>query len=61
MLTLTLYGSCILAAILIKNIGTVFEFVGAFGISFTSFGLPGLMYLIMLRKPKAKTEIENDK
>ena len=60
-LTLSLYVSCIFAAILVKDIGAVFEFVGAFGISFTSFALPGLMYLVMVRKPSARKGLETDK
>lgn len=60
-LTLTLYISCILGAIFITDIGTVFEFVGAFGLSITSFTMPGLMYLLILRNEKAFVEIESEK
>ena len=60
-LTLGLYISCVLASIFITNIGAVFEFVGAFGLSITSFTLPGVMYLLMLRNPKAFLEIESAK
>ena len=44
-LTLVLYAGCILGAIFVDNIATVFEFVGAFGLSLSSFTLPGVMYL----------------
>ena len=50
-LTLILYIGCVLGAIFIRNIGTVFEFVGAFGLSITSFTMPGLMYLLILKNP----------
>ena len=56
-----LYVSCILASIFIGDIAVVFEFVGAFGMSTTSFTLPGLMYLLVLRNPKAKLAIETPK
>ena len=60
-LTLSLYVGCILASILIDDIAAVFEFVGAFGLSLTSFTLPGAMYLLILRNPDANHEIETDK
>lgn len=61
-LTMSLYVGCILASIFIDDIAAVFEFVGAFGLSLTSFTLPGIMYLLMLRNPNAKhQEIETDK
>lgn len=61
-LTMSLYVGCILASIFIDDIAAVFEFVGAFGMSLTSFTLPGIMYLLMLRNPNAKhQEIETDK
>ena len=60
-LTLILYISCVLGAVFINNIATVFEFVGAFGLSITSFTMPGLMYLLIIRNPKAFIEIESDR
>jgi len=36
-LTLFIYASLIVGSCVISDIGTVFEFVGAFGISFMSF------------------------
>ena len=57
-LTLSLYIGCILASIFIDDIAAVFEFVGAFGLSLTSFTLPGVMYLLMLRNPHANLDIE---
>ena len=57
-LTLSLYIGCILASIFIDDIAAVFEFVGAFGLSLTSFTLPGVMYLLMLRNPNANHDIE---
>ena len=59
-LTLCLYIGCILGSIFVDNIATVFEFVGAFGLSLTSFTLPGIMYLMILKNPKALHEIESD-
>ena len=60
-LTLILYGGCILGAIFVDDIGVIFEFVGAFGLTITSFMLPSVMYLIMLRNEKAFLEIESDR
>lgn len=61
-LTMSLYIGCILASIFIDDIAAVFEFVGAFGLSLTSFTLPGTMYLLMLRQPTAKHQmVETDR
>jgi len=57
-LTLILYAGCIVGSILVDNITVVFEFVGAFGLSFSSFTLPGVMYLLVIRNPRAFNEIE---
>ena len=57
-MTLLLYSVCILGSVFIDNIGTVFEFVGAFGLSLTSFTLPSIMYLLILKNPRALLEIE---
>ena len=58
-LTLFLYIGTVLGAIFIDNIAVVFEFVGAFGLSLTSFTMPGIMYLLMIRNPKAHLGIES--
>ena len=60
-LTMILYIGCVLGSIFVDNIATVFEFVGAFGLSLTSFTLPGVMYLLVIRNPKANNEIETPK
>ena len=60
-LTLFLYGSCVVGAVFIDNLGIVFEFVGAFGLSITSFTMPGLMYLIILKNPRAILEVESER
>ena len=44
-LSLALYIVCILGAIFVEDVAIVFDFVGAFALSITSFGLPGLIYL----------------
>jgi len=60
-LTLSLYTCIILASIFIDDIAAVFDFVGAFGLSLTSFTLPGVMYILMLRNPNANHELETYK
>ena len=60
-LTIALYIVCVAGAIAFDDVGTIFEFVGAFGLSLNSFLMPGLMYLIMIRNPSALLEIETDK
>lgn len=57
-LTLILYAGCIAGAIFVDDISVVFEFVGAFGLSLTSFTLPAVMYLLVIRNPRAFNEIE---
>ena len=57
-LTLILYIGCILASIFISDITIVFDYVGAFGGSLLCFTLPGVMYLLILRNPHAKHELE---
>ena len=57
-LTVALYVICTLASIFISNIAFVFDFVGAFGLSLTSFTLPGVMYLIVIKNPQAKEGVE---
>ena len=59
-LTLLLYISTVLGAIFVDNIAVVFEFVGAFGLSLTSFTMPGIMYLLMIRNPKAHLGVETE-
>ena len=55
-LTLVLYAVCVIAAIFVDDLGLVFELVGAFAV--TGFILPSLMYLIMIRNPRAFNELE---
>ena len=57
-LVLILYASCVVGAIFVKDLATVFDFVGAFGLSLTSFTLPGSMYLLMLKNERARTSFE---
>ena len=57
---MALYVTCVLGAIFVEDLGTIFEFVGAFGLSLNSFLMPGLMYLVMIRNPKALLEMESD-
>ena len=60
-LTLTLYIGTILASIFVDDVAAVFDYVGAFGCSLTSFTVPGVMYLLMIRKADANKNIETDK
>ena len=60
-ITLVLYVGCVTAAVFFTDIGTIFEYVGAFGLSITSFLLPGAIYLKMLRHPKALLEVESSR
>lgn len=46
-LTMLLYIICVLGAIFVEDIAIVFDFVGAFGLSSTSFTLPGVLYLLL--------------
>ena len=61
LLTFLLFAGCIVGAIFIDNIAAVFDFVGAFGLSIMSFTMPGIMYLLILKNPKAFIEIESDR
>ena len=58
-LTLLLYAACVSGAIFVKDLAIVFDFVGAFGLSLTSFTLPGSMYLLMSRNERANHSIES--
>lgn len=59
-LTLALYFVCIIGAIFIQDIAIVFNFVGAFGLSLTSFALPGVIYLkLMSDDENARVEEES--
>ena len=58
-LTLILYGGCIAGAIFVNDVGVIFEFVGAFGLTITSFTLPSIMYLLILRNDRAHLNIES--
>ena len=46
-LTLLLYIACMCGAIFIDDIAIVFDFVGAFGLSLSSFTIPGVLYLYL--------------
>lgn len=58
-LTLLLYAGCILTSVFIDDVSLVFDFVGSFGLSLISFMLPGILYLLILRNPKANHRIES--
>ena len=58
-LTLVLYVGCILTSVFIDDVSLVFDFVGSFGLSLISFMLPGILYLLILRNPKANHQIES--
>ena len=60
-LTMFLFTTCTVGAAFIDDIGIIFEFVGAFGLTITSFTLPAVMYLIMIKNPKAFLEVESDR
>jgi len=60
-ISVALYVSCVLASVFVSDLGAVFEFVGAFGLSMTSFTLPGLMYLLVINNPQSKQGVETDK
>ena len=57
-LTIFIYVVCVIPSIFFDDLSVVFDLVGAFGLSITSFMLPGVMYLLILRNPKANTQIE---
>ena len=48
--TLTLYGMCILVAILVDDISKVFDFIGAIATSAISFVFPGWFYLSAVKQ-----------
>ena len=50
MLTLVLYMGSVVGAVLSKDIGIIFEYIGAFGFSCFSFVFPGLFYILLIRK-----------
>lgn len=58
-LTMLLYVICVLGAIFVEDIAIVFDFVGAFGLSSTSFTLPGVLYLLLLRNERAFHAVES--
>ena len=57
-LSLLLYLGTLVTAIFITDLGLVFDIAGGFGACMLSFGLPGVLYLIMVRDPKAKVGVE---
>jgi len=58
-ITLAYFGSIVACACLIDDLGKIFELVGAFGLSTTSFIMPGLMYLLLLRNPNSNHNVES--
>ena len=60
-LTLALYIVCILGALFVNDLAAIFNFIGAFGLALTSFGLPGIFYLKLLNNEKAFVELETEK
>ena len=60
-LTIGLYLACTTASIIVSDIAVVFEFAGAFGLSLTSFTMPGMMYLIVIKNPQVKAGVESEK
>ena len=60
-LTLVLYAACVTVSLFVEDISVVFDFVGSFGLSVISFLLPGVLYLLILRKADAKHQIESKK
>ena len=60
-LTLLLYFVVLMAAILTNDIAVVFEIVGGFGCCITGYGLPGLLYLNMIRNPEANHAVETSR
>ena len=56
--TLCMYACCVLTSVFIDDVSLVFDFVGSFGLSIVSFMLPGILYLLILRNPKANHQIE---
>jgi hypothetical protein len=47
LLTMLLYGVIVTMAIFVDDLSTIFDLIGAFGFSFTSFILPAVFYLRM--------------
>ena len=46
-ITLLLYIVIVVLALVIDDLSTIFDLIGAFGFSFSAFILPALIYLIM--------------
>lgn len=56
-LTLGIFGATVLCAIVIPSVQVVFGFISAISVSAISFWLPGLFYILALRKyPKPAFE-----
>ena len=58
--TIILYVVCIFGAIFVKNVSIIFNFVGAFGLSITSFAFPGFLYIMIHRGNGFLPNIESE-
>ena len=59
--TLFLWFLVAVLGIFVKDVGTVFDIVGAFGYSITGFFLPPYFFWVLVEKEKMKTYRENNK
>ena len=60
MLTLVLYLGTVIGAVVSKDIGVIFEYIGAFGFSCFSFIFPGIFYILLFRKHSNEDQREQD-
>ena len=59
-LTLVLYMGSVVGAVVSKDIGVIFEYIGAFGFSCFSFVFPGIFYILLMRKHATQEQKEKD-
>ena len=57
---MVLYFGTVLGAVVTKDIGVVFEYIGAFGFTMFSFILPGLFYIILFEKNATEEQKSKD-
>lgn len=50
----------VVGAVVSKDIGVIFEYIGAFGFSCFSFVFPGLFYILLIRKHATEEQKEKD-